>query len=175
MPLFDDHSNFAYSSVVVPPVPPLTGLSLSVSAGEGIIFPAPPFNIVVWPVNQMAVRTNAEILRVTEKVGDTFTVLRAQEGTSARAIQPGDQVGANITVKTISDIEQVVTRNLPIVFAQLTPSAVWTIEHNRDRYPFVYTTDSAGTPVVGETFYPDANTVVIQFSVAFSGNAYLTG
>lgn len=51
--------------------------------------------------------TNAEIIRVTARPGgsDTFTILRAQEGSTARSIQVGDQIAAVVTAKTLADIE----------------------------------------------------------------------
>jgi hypothetical protein len=39
-------------------------------------------------------------------------------------------------------------------------------------YPNITVIDSAGRVVEGEIAYPDANTVVLTFSAAFSGEAY---
>lgn len=101
----DAHANFAYGSVAVAPVPALSGLSLVLGAGQGVLFPAPPFNFVVWPVNAIPLKSNAEILRCTLLAVDTMTILRTQEGTLARAILPGDQVAEAMTAKTFTDIE----------------------------------------------------------------------
>ena len=53
----------------------------------------------------MPTPSNAEIVRVTAVAGDTLTITRAQEGTSARTVIIGDQIAATVTVKTFTDIE----------------------------------------------------------------------
>jgi len=102
---FDDHKNFAYSTVATAPSPADSGTSLDVQSGDGSKFPTPPFNATVWPANQQPTTSNAEIVRVTAISTDTFTITRAQEGSSARSIQVGDQIAATITAKSLTDIE----------------------------------------------------------------------
>src|SRR6185436_3808521 len=104
----DAHKNFAYGSVAGAPSPASSGTSLQVQAGQGALFPAAPFNCTVWP-GGYPLADNAEVVRVTNIVGDTFTILRQQEGSSARAIQVGDSISATITAKTLTDIEAEVT------------------------------------------------------------------
>jgi len=105
---FDPHKNFGHSAVAVAPSPSLSGTVLSVRPGDAQLFPAAPFNIVVWPIGGMPTVANAEILRVTSIAGDAFTITRAQEGSSARAILVGDQMSAAITAKTITDVENAI-------------------------------------------------------------------
>ena len=69
------------------------------------VFPLPPFNAIVCPVNTAPLVGNAEVVRVTAVAGDTFTIVRTQEGSNARAIQAGDQIYAAITAKTLTDAE----------------------------------------------------------------------
>lgn len=57
-------------------------------------------------------------------------------------------------------------------YTQATPSATWTITHNLGKYPAVSIVDSAGSAVVGDVEYIDANTVTITFQSAFAGAAY---
>lgn len=103
---FDDHSpNFAYSLVATAPSPAASGTSLVVTAGQGALFPTPPFNATVWPVGVQPLTTNAEIVRVTAISTDTLTITRAQESTVARSIIVGDQIAATITAKIFTDIE----------------------------------------------------------------------
>jgi hypothetical protein len=104
----DAHANFAVSLVLTPPSPATTGTSLTIGAGHGARFPAPPFNATIGPAGILD-PTNAEIVRVTAIVGDTFTITRAQEDTLARTVAVGDQFFAGITVKTITDIEALAT------------------------------------------------------------------
>lgn len=56
---------------------------------------------------------------------------------------------------------------------QTTTAATWTINHNLEKFPSVTVVDSSGRKVLGEIQYPDDNTVILTFSAAFSGSAYL--
>lgn len=114
----DAHANFAVSAVATAPDPDTTGLSLVVTAGHGTRFPAAPFNFTVWPANTTPDPTNAEIGRCTSRTGDTLTIVRAQEGSTARAIVPGDLIAATITKKTLDDIEAALPYGTPWVFSQ---------------------------------------------------------
>ncbi len=101
----DAHKNLAYSAVATAPSPADSGTSLVVTAGQGILFPAVPFNVTIWPANELPITSNAEIVRVTNISTDTFTITRTQEGTSARTIVVGDQIANTITAKTLTDTE----------------------------------------------------------------------
>src|SRR4030095_6515907 len=98
---FDAHKNFAISSVAVAPSPPLSGTSLTVTSGEGAVFPAVPFNVTVCPAGVLPTHVNAEIMRVTARSGDVLTITRAQEGSVARAVAVGDLCVASITAKAL--------------------------------------------------------------------------
>lgn len=74
----DAHKNFAYSTLLTAPSG-TSGTSLSVQSGHGTRFPAVPFNATIWPSGTMPTSANAEIVRVTTKATDTFTVTRAHE------------------------------------------------------------------------------------------------
>lgn len=108
----DSHKNFALSLVATAPSPAVSGSSLIVTAGEGALFPTPPFNATVCPVGANPTVANAEIVRVTAISTDTLTITRAQEDTSARTILVGDQIFASITVKTLTDVENMGTTSL---------------------------------------------------------------
>jgi hypothetical protein len=101
----DAHKNFAYSTVLVAPSPATSGTSLTVFTGQGALFPAAPFNAVVWPTGTNPLASNAEIVRVTAIAGDVFTITRAQESTTARTVLIGDNIAASITAKTLEDVE----------------------------------------------------------------------
>lgn len=102
---FDQHKNFAYSTVVTPPSTPTAGTSLVVTTGEGANFPTVPFNATVWPTGAQPTIGNAEIVRVTNITGDTLTITRTQESSTNRAITATDQISNSITTKVITDIE----------------------------------------------------------------------
>lgn len=58
---------------------------------------------------------------------------------------------------------------------QSAPSATWTIQHNMGFYPGGVTViDSGGNYCLGNLSYPNVNTVVVEFSAAFNGVAYLS-
>jgi hypothetical protein len=59
------------------------------------------------------------------------------------------------------------------VFSQATPAATWTIAHGLGKFPSVTVVDSAGSVVVGDVNYADANNLTVGFSGGFSGKAYL--
>jgi hypothetical protein len=101
----DGHKNFAYSLVATAPSPATSGTSLVVTAAEGTKFPNVPFNATVWATAVQPLTTNAEIVRVTAVSTDTLTIIRAQEGSSARTVVVGDQIAATITNKTLFDAE----------------------------------------------------------------------
>lgn len=59
------------------------------------------------------------------------------------------------------------------VFTQGTPADVWTIDHNLGGYPVCTVIDSANNVGIGQVSYPSANQIVLTFSGAFSGKAFL--
>ena len=58
-------------------------------------------------------------------------------------------------------------------FTQNTPLATWTITHNLGNFPSIVVVDSAGNVVEGDIDYVSADQVVLSFTGAFSGEAYL--
>ncbi len=116
---FDAHKNLAIATVTT--ATGAAGTTLGVGAGEGARFPAVPFNATVWPVDMAPDPTTAEVVRVTARTGDSLTITRAQEGTTARAIVVGDFVAETITAKALSDIES--GTNFPLI---TTPGTVTT-------------------------------------------------
>lgn len=109
----DAHKNFAVAAVATAPTPADSGTSLVVGTGEGAAFSATPFNATVWPADASPTSANAEIVRVTNITGDTLTITRAQEGSSARSIIVGDRIGQTITAKTLTDIETSLVKVIP--------------------------------------------------------------
>jgi len=57
---------------------------------------------------------------------------------------------------------------------QYSPSATWTINHTLGYPPNVTVSDSAGTIIEGDLQYVDGSSVIISFSSAFAGTAYLS-
>lgn len=59
------------------------------------------------------------------------------------------------------------------LYTQSVASDTWNIQHNLNKFPAVMVTDSSNNVVVGDINYIDINNIVITFSGAFSGKAYL--
>ena len=102
----DAHKNLIESLIVTPPNPATTGTSLTITTGQGTLFPTVPFNITIWKSDENASLANAEIVRVTNIVGDVLTMTRAQESSTARTIVAGDKIALTITAKSFTDIEE---------------------------------------------------------------------
>jgi len=94
-------TNLAISSVATAPDPATSGTTLVVTAGHGARFPDPAaagaFPVTVWPAAAQPDPSNAEIALCTARTADALTVVRAQEGTSARMVVVGDQVMLAVT------------------------------------------------------------------------------
>lgn len=101
----DNHKNFAVSLVATAPSPATSGTTLSVTTGEGALFPAVPFNASIWPANAAPTAANAEVVRVTARSTDALTIVRAQESSTARTVIVGDKIAASVTAKTLTDVE----------------------------------------------------------------------
>ena len=106
---FDQHANFAFSSVQSGSgvIGSSSATSLTIASSGDLPNPSSgQYNITVWPAGQQPSSANAEIMRVTAKSGTTLTVTRAQEGTSALSgIAAGYQVALTMTSKLLTDIE----------------------------------------------------------------------
>jgi hypothetical protein len=67
------------------------------------------------------------------------------------------------------DVDQVADR-----YVQATPASTWTINHMLAFKPAVTVVDSSGSWVIGEVQYTSPSQIVLHFSGAFSGEAYLS-
>jgi hypothetical protein len=104
MALLDQYKNLALATIATAPSPATSGTSLVVTAGQAAYLPAPPFNATVFDAKLLPTPGNAEIVRVTAVAGDTLTIVRAQEGSTARTIVAGDNLAATFTVKFVADV-----------------------------------------------------------------------
>ena len=100
----DSLKNFAYSLVATAPSPATSGTSLVVTAGQGSYFPTTPFDATIWPSGSQPTNTNAEIVRVTNVSTDTFTITRAQYGTTAQSITVGYQIAQTVDANLLNQL-----------------------------------------------------------------------
>lgn len=106
---FDQHRNLISTLVAAPPSPSTSGTTVVVTSGSGALFPSAPFNCVVYSPTIFPTSANAEVIRVTNISGDTFTIARTQESSVSRAVAIGDIISLTITAKTITDVESAIT------------------------------------------------------------------
>lgn len=66
--------------------------SLTVATGTGVLFPAPTGSQYFYCTLINAAGTTIEIVKVTARSTDTFTIVRAQDNTTASAFSTGDKV-----------------------------------------------------------------------------------
>tara|TARA_R110000772_G_scaffold51809_7_gene118891 strand:+ start:976 stop:1299 length:324 start_codon:yes stop_codon:yes gene_type:complete len=70
--------------------------TLDVGTGEGLLFPNPTGgDWVILVIEDTS--GNKEVVHMTAKATDTFTILRAQEGTLAQAFALGSRIEMRIT------------------------------------------------------------------------------
>lgn len=108
---FKKHTNLGKSLVAVAPSPATTGLTLTVTSGEGALFPASgEFVIALTPPGQSATPTNTEFALVTSRSGDVFNLRRAYEGPApAQSVAVGWQVANVISAGVLAAIESAIT------------------------------------------------------------------
>lgn len=83
--------------------------SFAVASGEGARFPAlssPDFYRATIFQIVAGVEVNHEIVKVTARASDTFTVVRGQDGTTANAFSAGDPVQLRLTSGDASNLCQ---------------------------------------------------------------------
>lgn len=92
-------------------------LALGITAGQTTITVNPGDGDLLFPSPSTATGTyfmatlvkadgDYEIVKVTARSADTFTVVRAQEGTSAKAFNVGDHIGNRVTKGTLQSLVQ---------------------------------------------------------------------
>lgn len=92
---------------------------------------------------------------LVKAAGGGFTALPLVEGSRRLLTEAGDFVSESYT------------------HTQASAAATWTITHNLGKYPSVTIVDSGGDQVLGEVEYTSVNQLVVSFSAAFAGKAYL--
>jgi len=109
------NKNYAASQLAIQLL--IGGGSLTVSAGEGALFPdgAVQFRLVLWSqaYGSPLQDTTREIVNATNRAGDVITITRAQEGTAAKQWEINDRVALIITAGKIDELEtEITTRDM---------------------------------------------------------------
>lgn len=86
--------------------------SLTVSAGTGALFPSLSGGNIFYATLQSATAgTPIEIVKVTARSTDTFTIVRAQDNTTASAFNAGDKVELRLPAIVLQDFPQLDASN----------------------------------------------------------------
>lgn len=78
-------------------------VGLAVAAGTGTLFPALGASDYFYATLVSAGGTY-EVIKVTARVGDTMTIVRAQEGTTAQSFASGSRIEVRVTAASITDM-----------------------------------------------------------------------
>lgn len=77
--------------------------SLTVASGTGAVFPTLSGSQYFYCTLENAAGTVREIVKVTARSTDTFTIVRAQDGTSGQAFSTGDKVELRLVRANLTD------------------------------------------------------------------------
>lgn len=88
--------------------------SIPVTAGQGALFPSLGASEYFY-ATLMDSSNNLEIVKVTSRASDTLTVVRGQDGTTARSYSAGDRIELRIPAVMLQNFAQLDTAN---TFAQ---------------------------------------------------------
>ena len=85
--------------------------SLTVSSGTGALFPTLAGGAYFYCTLSNTANTTIEIIKVTARTTDTFTIVRAQDNTSASAFTAGDKVELRLTAIDLQNFPQLDSTN----------------------------------------------------------------
>ena len=123
MQLFANNADSSLNGAIAPDT-----TVLALKAGDGAKFPSPTngdFFLVTLFQRLGTSELNHEIVKCTSRTGDSLTVVRAQEGTVARAFNSDDLVELRITkgtVENFSQPENLATKEPVIAPSELSPT-----------------------------------------------------
>lgn len=82
--------------------------TMTVNTGTGALFPFPSSGVSYFKLTHVDAATGqlTEIVHVTARTGDTMTISRGQEGTTARAWSANDIAANMMTAGTLSLLAQ---------------------------------------------------------------------
>ena len=133
--------------------------SLTVNSGTGSLFPAPSDGVSFFKLTLIDAATGqlTEIMHVTARTGDTMTIERGQEGTTARAWSANDIAANMMTAGTLNYI----LANFQPLDATLT--ALAGLATGANKLPYFTGTDTAaqtdltsvGRDIIGKTTIAD--------------------
>lgn len=121
--------------------------------------------LYAWDGNQwdQVSLSDDQLSQIAEAFNKTVVDIEITANTTTRTITLTYRDGFNI-----SDSFQ-----FSYIHTQTVASATWTVVHNLNKFPSVSIVDSANAEVIGEVEHIDSNNLLVKFSAAFSGKAYI--
>jgi len=118
-----------------------------------------------WDGNQwdQVSLSDTQLGQIAEAFNKTVVDIEITANTTTRTITLTYRDGFNI-----SD-----SFEFSYIHNQTVASTTWNVTHNLNKFPSVSIVDSANTEVIGEVEHINSNNLVIKFSAAFSGKAYI--
>lgn len=144
--------------------------SVTVNSGQGALFPLPS----AGPVQEYFYATlvdaalNYEIVACTARSTDTLTIVRAQDGTTARAFSAGDRIELRPVAQLFR--ENFFPGGTKMLFAQSFAPIGWTKDTTHDNKALRVVSGSAGSG--GST--PFTSVFTSRTPLGYTGYTYLT-
>lgn len=134
--------------------------SLTVATSTGGLFPSPTAGQYFYATLQNTTGTVIEIVKVTARTTDTFTIVRAQDGTTASAFSAGDKVELRCTAADLTN------------FGQLDSTNTWA-QAQTFSSPIAATSGGTGTGTytTGDIIYASATNTLSKLAIGTSGQA----
>ena len=153
--------------------------TMTLNTGTGALFPAPVSGTSFFKLTLIDAATGqiSEIVHVTARTGDTLTIVRAQEGTLARAWSVND-IAANMMTAgtlsyifdnyaTIASLGTAAARNVGTGASQIPDMSAYTSGSGWIRFPDGTTIQSGNA-----SFASGINNIYVNFPRAFSNAGY---
>lgn len=118
-------------------------------------------------------------LKYRDPVTGNWIALAGPAGPAGPGVPAGGTPGQMLSKESVTDYDTgwatpPASTSDSYRFVQPTPSSTWTIDHNLPFRPNVSIVDSFGREIVAEIAYSSQTQVVLSFSPACAGEAYLS-
>lgn len=100
--------------------------SLTVASGQGTLFPNPTAGQYFYCTLSNTTGTIIEIVKVTARSSDTFTIVRGQDNTAASSFLAGDKVELRLTAADLQNFPQLDSTNTFATTQTFTAAPVFT-------------------------------------------------
>lgn len=121
--------------------------------------------------NELKGTISSESLQITAKINSLE--IKGQMVVGARGKSTYEIWLEEGNTGTVNDFLNAIGADKTFIHRQMQASTVWTIQHNLNKYPSVTIVDSGDNLVFADVQYISENILIINFSAAHSGKAYL--